>query len=99
MRVPITQNQGTRSHSNDVGKNISISFGFHELGLIDDLDLLAHSECVNRSQWIRRRIREGKQKLKEQHGLIELTNPHSHCHPPKCPHLPAICSARKVGND
>lgn len=66
MPVPITQNQRTRSHSNDVGKNISISFGFHELGLIDDLDLLAHSECVNRSQWIRRRIREGKQKLKEQ---------------------------------
>ena len=57
--------------SNVVGKNICISFGFHELDLIDDLDRLAHSECVNRSQWIRRRIREEKRKLKEQEALWE----------------------------
>ena len=71
MSVSTTQNQGVRSHSNDVGKNISVSFGFHELGLIEDLDRLAHYECVNRSQWIRRRIREEKRKLKEQEALME----------------------------
>ena len=62
--------QTAKNHSgyrgNDVGKNICISFGFHELDLIEDLDRLAHSECVNRSQWVRRRIREEKLKLKEQ---------------------------------
>lgn len=71
MPVSITQNQGVRSHSSDVGKNISVSFGFHELGLIEDLDRLAHYECVNRSQWIRRRIREEKRKLKEQEAMLD----------------------------
>lgn len=71
MPASTSQNQGSRSHSSDVGKNISVSFGFHELGLIEDLDRLAHYECVNRSQWIRRRIREEKRKLKEQEALIE----------------------------
>ena len=66
MHLQTQQNQRSRSGGNDVGKNICISFGFHELDLIDDLDRLAHSECVNRSQWIRRRIREEKRKLKEQ---------------------------------
>ena len=70
MHLQTRQNQRSRYGGNDVGKNICISFGFHELGLIDDLDLLAHSECVNRSQWIRRRIREEKRKLKEQEALI-----------------------------
>ena len=35
-----------------------------------DLDRLAHSECVNRSQWVRRRIREEKLKLQEQEALL-----------------------------
>jgi len=54
-----------------VGKVISISFGFHELNLIEDLDLLADYECVNRSQWIRRKIRDEKRKLKEQEALMD----------------------------
>ena len=70
MHLQTRQNQRSGYGGNDVGKNICISFGFHELGLIDDLDRLAHSECVNRSQWIRRRIREEKRKLNEQEALI-----------------------------
>ena len=71
MNLQTQQNQRSRFGSNDVGKSICVSFGFHELDLIDDLDRLAHSECVNRSQWIRRRIREEKRKLKEQEALWE----------------------------
>ena len=71
MHLSSTQNQRSRFGGNDVGKNICISFGFHELDLIKDLDRLAHSECINRSQWIRRRIREEKRKLKEQESLWE----------------------------
>lgn len=70
MHLQTQQNQRSRYGGNDVGKNICISFGFHELELIDDLDRLAHSECVNRSQWIRRRIREEKRKLKEQEASL-----------------------------
>ncbi len=51
---------------NDVGKNIAVSFPFHEKHLIKDLDLLAHYDCVNRSAWIRKKIREEKLKLTEQ---------------------------------
>jgi len=71
MRVSTTQNQRVGSHRSDVGKVISISFGFHELNLIEDLDLLADYECVNRSQWIRRKIRDEKRKLKEQEALMD----------------------------
>jgi len=70
MSVSTPQGQRNRYGSNDVGKNICISFGYHELGLIEDLDKLAHSECVNRSQWIRRKIREEKVKLKEQESAV-----------------------------
>ena len=70
MHLQTKQNQRSRYGGNDVGKNICISFGFHELDLIDDLDILSHSECVNRSQWIRRRIREEKRKLKEQESVL-----------------------------
>ena len=70
MHLQTPQNKRGRYGSNDVGKNICISFGFHELDLIDDLDKLAHSECINRSQWIRRRIREERVKLKEQEALM-----------------------------
>ena len=70
MQLQTKQNQRSRYGGNDVGKNICISFGFHELDLINDLDILAHSECVNRSQWIRRRIREEKRKLKEQESSL-----------------------------
>ena len=71
MHFQTRQNQRSRFENNDVGKSICISFGFHELDLIDALDKLAHSECVNRSQWIRRRIREENRKLKEQEALWE----------------------------
>ena len=66
MNIYPTQRQRNRYAGNDVGKSICISFGYHELDLINVLDKLAHSECVNRSQWIRRRIREENLKLKEQ---------------------------------
>ena len=74
MHLQTTPNQRSRYGGNDVGKNICISFGFHELDLINDLDILAHSECVNRSQWIRRRIREEKRKLKEQETFLTGNN-------------------------
>ena len=70
MRVSTPQNQRSGSHRSDVGKVISISFGFHELNLIDDLDHLADYECVNRSQWIRRKIRDEKRRLQEQEELF-----------------------------
>ena len=66
MSAQTAQSQRNRSHRQDVGKVISVSFGFHELNLIEDLDLLANYECVNRSQWIRRKIRDEKRKFKEQ---------------------------------
>lgn len=69
MHLRTQQNQRSRFAGNDVGKSICISFGSHELDLIDALDKLALSECVNRSQWIRRRIREENRKLKEQEEL------------------------------
>ncbi len=53
----------------DVGKNIAVSFPFHETHLIKDLDLLAHCDCVNRSAWIRKKIREEKLKLIEQKSI------------------------------
>ena len=53
----------TTTSGNDAGKNIAVSFPHHELNLIKDLDLLAHYECVNRSAWIRKKIREEKKKL------------------------------------
>ena len=79
MHLQTRQNQRSRYGGNDVGKNICISFGFHELNLIDDLDRLAHSECVNRSQWIRRRIREEKRKLNKQESSL-FHNPLSLSH-------------------
>jgi len=71
MSAQTTQDQRGGSHRHDVGKVISVSFGFHELSLIDDLELLANYECVNRSQWIRRRIREEKRKLKAQEEMLD----------------------------
>ena len=79
MHLQTRQNQRSRYGGNDVGKNICISFGFHELDLINDLDILAHSECVNRSQWIRRRIREEKRKLNKQESSL-FHNPLSLSH-------------------
>ena len=70
MLTQTQQNQRSRSHRSDVGKNIAISFGFHELDLIDEMDKLAHAECVNRSQWIRRQIRKESRKFKEQKAMI-----------------------------
>jgi hypothetical protein len=55
---------------NDIGKNIAVSFPFHEKHLIKDLDLLAHYDCVNRSAWIRKKIREEKLKLKNQESNV-----------------------------
>lgn len=60
----------TTTTGNDVGKNIAVSFPHHELNLIKDLDLLAHYECVNRSAWIRKKIREEKKKLTNQESTV-----------------------------
>ena len=75
MHLQTQKNKRSRYGGNDVGKNICISFGYHELDLIDALDRLAHSECVNRSQWIRRRIRDENRKLKEQEALWKQQRP------------------------
>ena len=56
---------------NDVGKNINVSFPFHELYLIKDLDTLAHSNCVNRSAWIRKKIKEDMVKLNVQRSELD----------------------------
>ena len=56
---------------NDVGKNINVSFPFHELHLIKDLDTLAHSNCVNRSAWIRKKIKEDMVKLNVQRSELD----------------------------
>jgi len=69
MLTPVTQNQRSGYSGNDVGKTVCISFPHHELDLIQDLDRLAHLECVNRSQWIRRRIRQEKMKAREQEKI------------------------------
>ena len=68
MHLQTRQNQRSRFTGNDVGKIISVSFGFHELHLIEDLDRLAHFECVNRSQWIRRR-NQGREAKTERTGI------------------------------
>ena len=57
--------------SNDVGKNINVSFPFHELHLLNDLDTLAHSNCVNRSVWIRKKIKEDMDKLNVQRSELD----------------------------
>jgi len=59
---------------NDIGKNINVSFPFHELHLIKDLDILAHSNCVNRSAWIRKKIREDMVKLNVQRSDVDRSN-------------------------
>ena len=56
---------------NDVGKNINVSFPFHELHLIEHLDTLAHSNCVNRSAWIRKKIKEDMVKLNVQRSELD----------------------------
>ena len=60
----------TTTSGSDVGKNIAVSFPHHELNLIKDLDLLARYECVNRSAWIRKKIREEKKKLTNQESTV-----------------------------
>ena len=66
MLTRTKENKRSYSHQFPEGKNICISFGGHDLGLVEDLDLLAHLECINRSQWVRRKIREEKMKLQDQ---------------------------------
>ena len=56
---------------NDVGKNINVSFPFHELHLLNDLDTLAHSNCVNLSAWIRKKIKEDMDKLNVQRSELD----------------------------
>lgn len=45
------------------GKCICVSFPLHELDLIDDLDELAESQYVTRSQLLRRWIRHHRREL------------------------------------
>jgi len=66
MLTRTKENKRSYIHQFPEGKNICISFGGHQLELIDDLDFLANLECINRSQWIRRKIREEKMKLQDQ---------------------------------
>ena len=54
------QTQSNRYGGNATGKAKCIFFPEHELDLIQDLNKLAHEECVSESQWVRRRIREHK---------------------------------------
>lgn len=51
------QTQSTPASSTPIAKCLCISFPGHELGLIGQLDELAKSERVSRSQYIRRIIR------------------------------------------
>jgi hypothetical protein len=53
-----SQTQSPPITANLYAKCLCISFPGHELGLIDDLDALAQSERISRSQYIRRIIRQ-----------------------------------------
>ena len=53
--------------SNELGKCLCVSIPYHELGLIKDLDKLAHYDlCNSRSQYLRRLIRRERNILIEQ---------------------------------
>ena len=66
MFAPTKNHQRSYGNQFPEGKKLCISVPGHELDLIDDLDHLAHLQCINRSQWIRRKIREEKLKLQDQ---------------------------------
>jgi metal-responsive CopG/Arc/MetJ family transcriptional regulator len=53
-----SQTQSPPITGNLYAKCLCISFPGHELRLIDDLDALAKSERISRSQYIRRIIRQ-----------------------------------------
>lgn len=58
-----TQNQRNRSGDDAYGKCISVSFPYHELNLLEELDELAHQHLITRSQYLRRLIRKEKQSV------------------------------------
>jgi len=66
MYAATKQDQRNRRRSIANGKCICLSFPSHEKSLIDDLDALADSEFITRSQYIRRLIRREKKALKDQ---------------------------------
>jgi hypothetical protein len=70
MPRPFTHDYQRRYSGIDVGKTVCISFPYHELDLINDLDRLAHLDCVNRSQWIRTIIRQERMRAKDQENSL-----------------------------
>ena len=53
----------------DYGKCLCVSIPFHELELIEDMDVLSHMQlCSTRSQYLRNLIKSDRRKVKEQYG-------------------------------
>ena len=50
------------------GKCICVSIPAHELHLIEEMDRLAHLECVTRSKFLLRCVRREAAKVKDQIG-------------------------------
>lgn len=71
MLTQAPQNQRSRSRRDDYGKCICLSIPYHELNLIDDMDMLSHMElCSSRSEYVRKLIRRERDKVKEQQKQV-----------------------------
>lgn len=66
MLTPTQTNYRNRYGSEGNASAVLISFAAHEEHLKSDLDRLAHLDCANRSQYVKRLIRREKQRLQEQ---------------------------------
>ena len=66
MPVRTEPHKSSGYRRSDVGKCICLSFPYHQLSLLEDLDHLADQEFLTRSQYIRRLIIREKIKAKEQ---------------------------------
>lgn len=67
MRKRSRQNQTSGYGSSDYGKCLCLSFPYHDLDLIKELDIQADLECAaSRSHYIRTLIRRERIKRKQQ---------------------------------
>ena len=53
----------------DYGKCICVSVPYHQLELIEDMDIMAHfNRCSSRSDFLRKLAIDEKRKIKEKYG-------------------------------
>ena len=62
--------QSTATTPTDYGKSICVSFPYHELNLINELDKLAHQSLCSRSGYLRRLIRREKMNMNKPNRFI-----------------------------